>query len=106
MLQDDNCKLIHNIFRNTTLSSSLAFNMVLTSAQVFTCALRPHLEGHTGLPEGRSFPWSCFGGRVPSHYASGLLKPGVEIRQSQVVQGTRMEASEGYACTLGEKWMF
>lgn len=55
---------------------------------------------HTGSPEARSFPWSCSGDKVPFHYASGLPKTGVEIRRSQVVQGTRMEASEGYACTL------
>ena len=60
----------------------------------------PHLVGRTVPPEARSFPWSCSGGRVPSHYASGLLKTDVEIRRSQVVQGTRMGASEGYACTL------
>lgn len=59
--------------------------------------------GHTGHSEARSFPWSCSEDRVPSHYASGLPKTGVEIRRSQVVQGTRKEASEGYACKL-EDW--
>lgn len=56
--------------------------------------------GHIGLPEARSFPWSCSGESVPFHHASGPLKTDVEIRQSQVGQATRMEASEGSACTL------
>ena len=54
----------------------------------------------TALPEARSFPWSCSGDKVPFHYVSGLLKTGVEIRQSQAGQGTHRGASEGSACTL------
>jgi len=64
--------------------------------------MKLYLVGHTGPPEGHSFPWHYSGDKVPSHYASGLLKTGVEIRRSQVVQGTRTEASEGCACTLEE----
>lgn len=37
---------------------------------------------------------------VPSQRGSDLLKTGVEIRQSQVVQETHKEASGGYAGTL------
>lgn len=54
----------------------------------------------TGHPEARSFPWSCSGDKVPCRYVSGLPKTGAEIRRSQVVQGTRKGASEGFACTL------
>lgn len=62
--------------------------------------------GRTARPEDRSFPWSCSGDTVPFHYASGLQKTDVEIRQNQVVQGdqeTRKGASEDYACILGEE---
>lgn len=55
---------------------------------------------HTAPPEAHSFPWSCSGDRVPSHYASGLPKTGAAIRQNRAVQGTRKGASEGSACTL------
>ncbi len=90
---------LNTVRSSTTLLTSVAFK----SNTTYTCAPRPHLVGHTGHPEARSFPWSCSEDRVPSHYASGLPKTGVEIRRSQVVQGTRKEASEGYVCKL-EDW--
>lgn len=91
--QDDNCKLI--IFLGAWYDYAQCYT--------HTSALRPHLVDHTAPPEAHSFPWSCSGGRVPFHYASGLQKTGVEIRRNPVaqgVQGTHKGSSEGSVCTL------
>lgn len=58
-----------------------------------------YLAGRTGYPEGRSSPWSCSGGRVPSQHASGHPTIGVATRRNRAVRGSRKGASEG-ACTL------
>lgn len=58
-----------------------------------------YLAGRTGYPEGRSSPWSCSGGRVPSQHASGHPTIGAATRQNRAVRGSRKGASEG-ACTL------
>lgn len=69
------------------------------SASLCSLVAGGNLEDHTGLLVDHNFPWSCFGDMAPSQHASGLLRTGVEIRQSQVVQVSH-KAYWGCACTL------
>lgn len=89
-----NCKLIHIFFRMVREKKRRKEKQVGCTDGGFL-----YLAGRTGRPEGRSSPWSCSEGTVPSQHASGHPTIGAATRRSPAVRGNRTGASEA-ACTL------